>query len=279
MIQQIVRSIYNKKMSNSCISFRQNESNPVMTHKRAFTLIELLVVIAIIALLISILLPVLKSARESARHTQCMSQQKQIALGVVNYAIDHNGAFPTSVSDRSPGNPGQYTLPMAINYQGKFLRDYLADYIQSSSILVCPLAPDGTLSIDRYENATTPGGTLSYNFLWNYKQWDEDVSPGSSAFGSFVAPGSLEEQGVDELIVSDAISFVVDNYWSAHLTGRVTGTGSNVNALYTFIYETPSSGLRFNAGYRDGSVRSFQFQDLQENVSPWFPSITIYLPE
>jgi prepilin-type N-terminal cleavage/methylation domain-containing protein len=58
--------------------------------KRAFTLIELLVVIAIIAILAAILFPVLAKVRENGRRTVCISNMKEIGLGVTMYAQDYD---------------------------------------------------------------------------------------------------------------------------------------------------------------------------------------------
>ena len=52
-----------------------------------FTLIELLVVIAIIAILAATLFPVFSRAREKARQTACISNQRQIAMGVIMYVF------------------------------------------------------------------------------------------------------------------------------------------------------------------------------------------------
>ncbi|NLW86444.1 MAG: type II secretion system protein [Planctomycetes bacterium] len=63
--------------------------------KKAFTLIELLVVIAIISLLVSVLMPSLAGARDLAKAAVCMTQQKQIGLGLFAYLEDNDQFFPS----------------------------------------------------------------------------------------------------------------------------------------------------------------------------------------
>ena len=80
----------------------------VLRLSKGFTLIELLVVIAIIGVLAGIMLPVLSRARESSRRTQCMSNIKQIGMGLIMYANENNDTFPsdTAYSDESPAMRG-----------------------------------------------------------------------------------------------------------------------------------------------------------------------------
>lgn len=68
--------------------------HPSARRASGFTLIELLVVIAIIALLAGMMFPVLMKAREAGRRVVCISNLRQIGMGIQMYAQDHVELMP-----------------------------------------------------------------------------------------------------------------------------------------------------------------------------------------
>jgi prepilin-type N-terminal cleavage/methylation domain-containing protein/prepilin-type processing-associated H-X9-DG protein len=109
--------------------------------KRAFTLIELLVVIAIIAILAAILFPVFARARENARRTSCLSNMKQMGLGMMMYAQDFDERLPRRYNaNMGPGGgscPSGYTnCVWAIDAPG--YRSLLDPYLKNNQIFICP---------------------------------------------------------------------------------------------------------------------------------------------
>ncbi len=92
-----------------------------MTKKRlrAFTLVELLVVISIIAMLLAILTPSLQRARNQAKRVVCLSNMRQMGIGLKTYLMDNDGHLPDSSCHIS--DPNQYWLVILSKYLGKEL--------------------------------------------------------------------------------------------------------------------------------------------------------------
>lgn len=102
--------------------------------KSGFTLIELLVVIAIIAILAAILFPVFARARENARKTSCLSNMKQIGLGVIQYTGDYDSNYP----------PAYYYKNNSSSAAGYVQWSGLVQpYVKSEQLFVCPSQPGG----------------------------------------------------------------------------------------------------------------------------------------
>ena len=68
-------------------------SRQIRNGQKGFTLVELLVVITIIGMLMALLLPAVQAARESGRRAQCLNNQHNVSLALLNYESARK-AFP-----------------------------------------------------------------------------------------------------------------------------------------------------------------------------------------
>ncbi len=122
----------------------------VRQHKKGFTLIELLVVIAIIAILAAILFPVFGRARENARRSSCMSNLKQIGLGMLQYTQDYDERYPLSQAG-----------PTVTIRRLNSWRTLIYPYVKSTQLFVCPSNQDANTNTNDSDAPTA--FRISYN--------------------------------------------------------------------------------------------------------------------
>ena len=115
--------------------------------RSGFTLIELLVVIAIIAILAAILFPVFAQARAAARKAACMSNEKQISLGMLMYFQDYDERTPRAVNNASSSAHLNIPLTPSVLGDNAFLAadtilgrpaGMLYSYIKNEALWRCP---------------------------------------------------------------------------------------------------------------------------------------------
>jgi len=265
----------------------------ILTMKRAFTLIELLVVIAIIAILAAILFPVFAQARERARMTGCLSDLKQIGLGIMMYVNDYDETYPYA-EVRDPDFAGN-----AIVMDWKLVT---YPYTKSVGIMECPdLAAHFSQwfdAADTWEGANTimdqayakcnPAATLTYSgspycYLHNAQWFKRSYSLNGMPFGKSynVRTGAVSE-GLNPVIsmsglpqAAETIMVVDSAFTELYSLDAVTRCTNAMGVSYSkFYYSDPTSptGTRRRIGwlvphnhghqwaFADGHVKFYRMQ-------------------
>jgi len=215
---------------------------------KGFTLIELLVVIAIIGILAGILLPVLSRARESARKTQCMSNVKQIGMGLIMYANENSETFPSSTAS----NPSMASLNMLYD-----------TYISDNKVFNCPSDTSVTAATNAGMSVYTSGGSQaftqtqsSYGYDRSHTQADDaDVAlladrPPAGTPDSTTSSANHNGRGQNIVYVDGHVEFV-----NSPLAGWYSSDGTTRDNIYlnTAGSAAVSTGGTDTAILHDGS--------------------------
>jgi prepilin-type N-terminal cleavage/methylation domain-containing protein/prepilin-type processing-associated H-X9-DG protein len=112
--------------------------------RSAFTLIELLAVIAIILILLTLMFPSVFLINARASRFTCFNNIKNLQTGVLLYAADNSGSFPSSMTEANH-------CSTAITNSWAFTRDYkegvVWPYLNSPATYMCPGYPKTPSSI------------------------------------------------------------------------------------------------------------------------------------
>jgi prepilin-type N-terminal cleavage/methylation domain-containing protein/prepilin-type processing-associated H-X9-DG protein len=249
----------------------------------AFTLIELLVVIAIIAILAAILFPVFAQARERARAATCISNLKQLNLGVMMYSQDYDETFPPSWSNMQGEPAGGCWLGM--NGDGTcdwFWSQIVYPYHKSYQIYDCPSSP-GPAAEWFTKNMKIAGNYGANGFVIKY-DWAGDGSGTSIPQAALSAPADtvLTIESGAYTITSDAIYQPCGGFW--YVPGAykdpITDVDSQTNCygvgILSSLQKDFLQGRHFggvSVGYADGHVKYIRSNGLaQKGAVPWCPN-------
>src|SRR5205823_3527964 len=133
-----------------------------------FTLIELLVVIAIIGILAALLLPALSSAKEKGKRIACLSNLKQIGLGLNLYTDANENRMPSAINYGSrPGDPG--TAPNTVQFTDMYGGVPKDLNLSKSGVFWCP-----SDKINLPANGIVTTNSFS-SYRYRFVIWDNSV--------------------------------------------------------------------------------------------------------
>ncbi len=235
--------------------------------RTGFTLIELLVVVAIVAVLVAILLPALANARELARRSVCLSNLRQLGVGMRLYQADNQDRL-VAVTNGYSIRSNSWSIYRSPGLGGAFYPHYISD----GHVFYCPSLnkPGFTYNNASVDMTNRDGRIYTFDEMWastdGAAPWDmrAGYTQMSRALWIYAHTYNFMEQLYDpnhneQAIISDVFGGVVDYRASIHSTKGQEG----LNLLY----------IDGSATWHEDNGVIAQNAPLISGGTPWFEEI------